>query len=79
MFYVTMTDKFMSGWGPAKGKENDLIFECESKEEAKKLRDYAIRREEMHNIYLSDIITNFSARNYYVQNKNRANSPMWYK
>ena len=28
MFYVTMTDKFMSGWGYAAGKTNKLIIEC---------------------------------------------------
>ena len=26
MYYVTMTDKFMSGWGKARGKINKLVF-----------------------------------------------------
>ena len=28
-YYVTMTDKFMSGWGEAAGKVNKLVIECE--------------------------------------------------
>lgn len=79
MTYVTMTDEFMSGWGPAKGKENILIFECQSEEEAKKLKNYAQKREEMHNVFISDVIPPFNELNYYVQIKNRTDSPMWYK
>jgi len=28
MYYVTMTDSFMGGWGTAEGKINKLVFEC---------------------------------------------------
>ena len=29
MYYVTATDKFMSGWGLAKGKTKKVIVICE--------------------------------------------------
>ena len=41
MVYVTMTDKFMSGWGMAKGKINKLVIECENSVQAEKIADYA--------------------------------------
>jgi len=31
--YVTVIDKFMSGWGHARGKKNKLIFVCENYKE----------------------------------------------
>lgn len=37
MVYVTMTDKFMSGWGMAKGKINKLVIECENSVQAEKI------------------------------------------
>ena len=43
MVYVTMTDKFMSGWGMAEGKINKLVIECENSVQAEKIADYARR------------------------------------
>jgi hypothetical protein len=47
MFYVTMTDKFMSGWGHAQGKTNKLIIECNTFDEAEQIERAARRRSEM--------------------------------
>jgi len=44
MYYVTMTDKFMSGWGLAKGKINKLIFSCDTYEQAIIVRNNAQAR-----------------------------------
>jgi hypothetical protein len=41
MFYVSMTDKFMSGWGLAEGKTNKLVIECDNYDQAKEICDYA--------------------------------------
>jgi len=46
-FYVTMTDKFMSGWGMAEGKKNKLIIECETIEQAEQIERAARYRDEM--------------------------------
>ena len=45
--YVTMTDKFMSGWGMAKGKVNKFIIECDNYEQAKIIEKNAMQRSEM--------------------------------
>lgn len=34
-FYVTMTDKFMSGWGQAAGKTNKLVIGCDNYEQVR--------------------------------------------
>jgi hypothetical protein len=50
VFYVTMTDKFMSGWGMAKGKTNKLIIECQTYEQAVQIESAAKKRNEMRYI-----------------------------
>jgi hypothetical protein len=47
MFYVTMTDKFMSGWGAAQNRVNKLIIECETWQQAEQIERAARRRSEM--------------------------------
>ena len=47
MFYVTMTDKFLSGWGYAKGRTNKLIVECNTIDEAAQIERAARQRAEM--------------------------------
>lgn len=46
-YYVTMTDKFMSGWGMAAGKTNKLIIECETYQQAEIIERNARKRPEM--------------------------------
>jgi hypothetical protein len=51
-WYVTMTDKFMSGWGCAKGKTNKFIIECDSLNDAEIIERNAHKRNEMKYINL---------------------------
>ena len=46
-FYVTMTDKFMSGWGEATNKTNKFIIVCDSWEQAETIERNAKKRSEM--------------------------------
>ena len=40
MYYVSMTDKFLSGWGMSKDKTNKLVLECDSQEKcSRQVRD----------------------------------------
>jgi len=48
--YVTMTDKFMSGWGQAANKINKFIVECDSYEQAEAIERAAHNRSEMKDI-----------------------------
>jgi len=47
LFYVTMTDKYLSGWGMSENKTNKLIIECDTIEQAEKIERSARNRSEM--------------------------------
>jgi hypothetical protein len=79
MFYVTMTDKFMSGWGHAEGKINKLVFECETRQEAHIVADNAERRGDMKYININVNKPYYSSSRYYTQFKNKEEYPSWYK
>ena len=46
-YYVTMTDKFFSGWGMAQNKTNKFIVVCENWKQAQTIERNAKRRPEM--------------------------------
>lgn len=46
-YYVTMTDKFMSGWGMAANKTNKMIVECDTWQQAEQIERAARARSEM--------------------------------
>ena len=49
-YYVTMTDKFMSGWGMAERKTNKFIVVCENWKQAQTIERNAKKRPEMNYI-----------------------------
>ena len=77
--YVTMTDKFMSGWGMAEGKINKLIFECEDHKEASIVADNAERRGDMKYINISYNKPYYSPSRYYAQTKTKEEYGKWYE
>lgn len=87
-YYVTMTDKFMSGWGLADGLINKLIFLCEDYNQAKIVAENAERRTEMKYVNISGARpayfrktkgTDYECGNYYVQIKDNSDYSTWYK
>jgi hypothetical protein len=77
-YYVTMTDRFMSGWGMAKGKINKLIFECENYQEACIVADNAENRSDMKYINICSKKPYYNSSRYYVQYKNKEEYDSWY-
>ena len=74
-----MTDKFMSGWGGAKGKINKLIFECDSFDEAMTVIDNAEKRSDMNYInYRGTKKPYYNPSRYYAQVKTKSDYPKWY-
>lgn len=53
MYYVSMTDTFMSGWGDARGKVNKHYLECSTYEEAEIVQNNARARGEMKRVFIS--------------------------
>ena len=50
--YVRMTDKFMSGWGEARGKTNVLVIACETQAQAEAVEKAAHARPEMKRVQI---------------------------
>ena len=48
--YVAMTDKFMSGWGMARGMTNRYVIECDDWSQAEAIEKAAHKRSEMKRI-----------------------------
>ena len=53
-FYVTMIDKFMSGWGEAKNTKAYYVVMCDTLEEAEAIEKAAQDRPEMKYITISE-------------------------
>ncbi len=78
MYYVSMTDRFMSGWGKADSKINKLVIECETKEEADIVKGNAKGRSEMSEVvvfkerpeYGDDVLVSF---------KTKVDYPSWFE
>ena len=64
--FVTMNDKFMSGWGGAQGKINKYVVECESREQADQIVAAARRRSEMKHISMTTKLPKYSPSKYVV-------------
>jgi len=52
MYYVSMTDKFMSGWGKAKGTINKYVVECATEAQAVHICRVAEQKREMKYVSL---------------------------
>ncbi len=65
-WYVTMTDKFMSGWGKAKGKINKLIIVCENGDQAHRIQKNASYRSEMKYINVTTDKPYYNPNRYLV-------------
>ncbi|ALA48007.1 hypothetical protein ABE137_12540 [Brevibacillus laterosporus] len=78
-YYVTMTDKFMSGWGRASGRINKLVFECDSYYEACTVAENANNRSDMKYVNITSKKPYYSSARYYAQYKNKEECPAWYK
>ena len=79
MYYVTMTDKFMSGWGQAKGKINKLVLPCKTIEEAEVVERNARDRSEMIYINIRTSKPYYNPNNYHVSWKGEDDYKTWYR
>lgn len=78
MYYITMTDKFMSGWGWAKNKINKLIIECETMDQALIVQQNAKDRAEMKYINITNNKPYYNSNRYYVSWHNKDDYSCWF-
>lgn len=68
--YVSMTDKFLSGWGLAENKISKFIIICDNLEQAETIERNAAMREDMKNINICFNKPRYNANRYHVSYKN---------
>jgi hypothetical protein len=80
MYYVSMKDAFLSGWGDADKRDAIFIFECADKVEAQTVKNYARRRGDQTQIVIHDSnpISQFDEQYNLVITKNKEECPKWY-
>ena len=64
--YVSMTDRFMSGWGHAEDKINKLVMSCDSYSEALTVRENAENRSDMEDLEVFDSMPSFDEGQFFV-------------
>lgn len=78
-YYVTMTDKFLSGWGLSQGKINKLVLTCDSYDEALKVFYHAEKRDDMKYINITSRKPCYNQNRYFVSWHDKNDYPTWYK
>lgn len=77
--YVTMTDKFLSGWGCAAGKVNKLVITCDSWDEARIVAANAGRRREMSYINICMRKPSYPKNRYLVSWHDKTDYDRWFE
>ena len=73
-----MTDKFMSGWGPARNKTNKLVITCDSYDDALIVADNASRRPEMKYINITSNKPRYNSERYHVSSHGKPDYERWF-
>jgi hypothetical protein len=77
--YVTMTDKFMSGWGGAEGRTAKYVIVCDNYAEAAIVADNAHHRSEMK--YVNIVVgrkPSFNAKRFQVSYATKKEAGNWF-
>lgn len=77
-YYVTMTDKFLSGWGMAQAKINKLVLTCDTWEEAEIVEQNALKRSDMKNVNICVNKPCYNQDRYFVSWHDKTDYPTWY-
>jgi len=79
MYWVSMTDKYMSGWGHAKNKINKLVLPCKNFEEAEIVKRNARDRSEMKHINICSKKPYYNKNHYFTSYHNNSDYSTWYQ
>lgn len=64
MYYVTMTDRFMSGWGRAENRINKFVVECDTMTQAEQVQRAGQQRSEMRYVNICIKKPSYSSKRY---------------
>lgn len=76
--YVTMTDRFLSGWGCAEGKLAKYVATCDSYAEAKVVADNATKRGDQKHVNVRSSKPRVTDGNHWQLMTKETSSP-WYQ
>jgi hypothetical protein len=78
-YYVTMSDKFMSGWGLAKNKINKIVIECDNYNQACELENNAKKQSENYKyINICSKKPNYNKKCYLTSDYNYNEFPIFH-
>jgi hypothetical protein len=77
--WVSMTDRFMSGWGQAQGKINKLVIECDTMREAEIVEANAKARTEMKHVNICLSKPRYNSKRYLVSEHDKTDYGTWFK
>jgi hypothetical protein len=77
-YWVSMTDKFMSGWGGAKNRIAKFVIECNTYEEAETVAENAKHRTDMKNVNICYNKPRYNKRTHQTSYRTKTESPNWF-
>jgi hypothetical protein len=78
-WYVTMTDKFMSDRGPAKGKIFKLVIKCDNIKEAEVVHKNAANMPGSAENIIYPHVPNYNSEKYVVAYGNKTTHKSWFR
>lgn len=63
-YWVTMTDKMLSGWGEAKARISKYVVECDNMQQAEQIERNAKARSDMKNVNICTAKPSYPAKKY---------------
>lgn len=78
-YYVTATDKFLSGWGYATGKNHKLIVVCTTLEQARRVERNMKKDRTLSYVNLAMSKPSYPKDRYSVTTKKASDCPLWNK
>ena len=78
-WYVTATDKFLSGWGKASGKTHKIIVVCKDFDQARKVKSNMQDDRTLKYVNITDVEPRYSSKKYTTNFIKAADAPLWNK
>lgn len=78
MLYVTMTDKFLSGWGLAEGRTSKFVIECENYKQAQEVARNARKDKGMTRVNICSNKPKYPASRYHTSIKTYQECPAFH-
>lgn len=79
VWYVTATDKFLSGWGLATGKKHKLIVECKDIQQALKVKSNMEKDRTLSYVNYTSTKPSYPASKYTTKWMKAKDAPLWSK